>query len=89
MFFAGFDWDEENKTHLSRHGVTPDEAEQVVEDEDLLYYHVGEERYLGYGQTAAGRYLTVIFAWRPRRVIRFVTARDMAQGERRLFRRRR
>ena len=27
---VGFEWDDNNEGHLARHGITPDEAEQVV-----------------------------------------------------------
>ncbi|MGA2739189.1 MAG: hypothetical protein ABSG65_17265 [Bryobacteraceae bacterium] len=42
-----FDWDQVNTGHIARHGVTPDEVEQVfVGDEMDIDYDVvgGEER---------------------------------------------
>jgi len=61
VFFNGFNWDDDNIEHVSRHGVTPSEAEQAVEDDNFLYYLVDESRYLGFGQTSAGRYLMAVF----------------------------
>jgi hypothetical protein len=89
VFFNGFDWDDVNIEHVARHGVTPSEAEQAVEDNNFLYYRIDESRYLGYGRTSASGYLVVVFVWRPKHIIRFVTARRMTDSERRRFSRRR
>jgi uncharacterized DUF497 family protein len=85
---SGFDWDEENTAHIARHGVSLGEAEQVLE-QDPLILRTEDQKYLAYGQTEAGRYLLVVFAWRPKRIIRVVTARPMTDGEKKNYRRRR
>jgi uncharacterized DUF497 family protein len=62
-----FDWDAENMRHLKRHGVTPDEFEDLMAgDPDYLEYQVenDEERYKVLGATEAGRIL--IAMWTPR-----------------------
>jgi uncharacterized protein len=51
-----FDWDAANIRHIARHKVTPEEAEQVVENNPLdLAGQLanGEERILHLGETAA------------------------------------
>lgn len=63
----GFEWDEVNKAHIARHGVAPQEIEEVfrrpyaVEISDPVD---GEESFLAHGTTAQGRYLTVAFTER-------------------------
>ena len=49
-----FDWDDANVGHVARHGVIPEEAEQVILNDpvDLGVEIVeGEERYLNLGAT--------------------------------------
>jgi len=61
-----FDWDEENRHHLKSHRVSPQEFEQVIENEPLdLEYQTerGEERYKSLGVTDQGRALIVV--WTP------------------------
>jgi len=71
-----FDWDAENAKHLKRHGVTPEEFEELMTGEPMyLEYQVGsqEERYKVLGATKAGRVLIAV--WTPREgKIRAVTA---------------
>jgi uncharacterized protein len=71
-----FDWDEANIGHVARHGVLPEEAEQVISNNpvDLGVELVeAEERYLNLGATVHGRILLVVTTWREDRV-RVVTA---------------
>jgi hypothetical protein len=56
-----FWWDDLNIEHIAEHGVEPQEAEQVVAHARLVR-KAGQGKYLAYGQTDAGRYLTVVFA---------------------------
>ena len=60
----GFDWDDANSGHIARHGVTPEEAEQVMLNIPVeIDYQVidGEERFVAVGMTRAGRFLTIIW----------------------------
>ena len=45
----------------------------------------GENLYSAAGQTAAGRYLVVLFVYRQDQSALIVTARDMTRAERRLY----
>jgi len=78
-------WDDENEEHIARHRVSIWEVESLLSHHCHFRRHRG--RFLGYGQTADGRYLMVVLealgmgTWRP------VTARDMTQTERRLLQR--
>ena len=71
-----FDWDEANIGHVARHGVLPDETEQVILNDPLdlgMEIVEGEERFLNLGATVKGRVLLVVTTWREDRV-RVVTA---------------
>ena len=71
-----FDWDKANIGHLARHGVLPEEADQVILNDPLdlgMEIVEGEERYLNLGATLRGRVLLVVTTWREERV-RVVTA---------------
>ncbi len=76
-----FDWDDANREHLARHGVTPQEAEEVVLDDPLdteLQTVEGsgeEERLLQLGETAKGRILQLLTTWRDGKV-RVISAWD-------------
>jgi len=77
----------ENKL-LSKHGVTPDEVEELFwyGGYKVLIRRTRESRYEALGKTTSGRYLTVVFAREGRAAIRIVTARDMTKAERRRYR---
>jgi uncharacterized protein len=71
-----FDWDEANTSHVARHSVLPEEAEQIILNDPLdlgIEIVEGEERCLNLGATAQGRVLLVMTTWREDRV-RVVTA---------------
>jgi uncharacterized DUF497 family protein len=65
-----FDWDEANRSHLARHNVTPQEAEEVVLGDPLdielqtAEGSSGEERILHVGETRKGRILELVSTWR-------------------------
>ena len=57
-----FAWDDANRGHIARHGVTCDEAEQVVERARAPFpQNAGEDRLLVWGATLAGRMLQVVY----------------------------
>jgi uncharacterized DUF497 family protein len=63
----GFIWDSANTAHIAIHGVTPEEAEQVIQNDPLdlerqIRNH--EERFVHLGETNSGRVLFVIVAVR-------------------------
>jgi uncharacterized DUF497 family protein len=72
----GFDWDDSNRAHIAEHGVTPDEAEEVVVNWPLdleVTTRKGEERTIQIGETDEGRILVVVSTWRGNK-LRVVTA---------------
>ena len=48
-----FHWDDNNRIHIAKHGITPEEAEQIVNDEPIditVHLRNGEERTVQIGQ---------------------------------------
>ena len=82
-----FDWDAENREHIARHAITPEEAEAalLIEPlEALVQQHETEERVLCFGRTRSGRMLTILYTeWRGK--IRVVTAYDMTKEQQRIY----
>jgi len=73
-----------------KHGVTTDEVEEVLFSQP----HVrlvekgrvkGENLYVAYGQTMAGRYLVVFFICKRRTAALPISAHDMTPSERRYY----
>lgn len=72
-----FDWDEVNREHVARHGITPEECEEVIlgEPADVGERVVADEvRVVLVGPTEAGRFLIVSFVEQFDGRIRVVTA---------------
>ena len=71
-----FDWNEANRTRIAEHGISPDEAEQVVKNQPVdatLQTLGGEERIVQVGETDTRRILVVVTTWR-REKVRVITA---------------
>ena len=86
MVISGFQWDDDNVSHLTRHEFTAEEVEEVF----ASHYKVRKtrgHRYIALGATFDGRLAFVVFRYLRRGSIRVITARDMETNERRLFRR--
>ena len=82
-----FSWDAANISHIARHGVTPEEAEQVVENNPLdleRQIRNGEQRILHLGETLAGRVLVVVVTLRGE-MIRVVTSHSADRAMRRFY----
>ena len=73
-----------------KHRVMPDEVEQVLFSKPFIRRAEkgrvqGEDMYVAYGQTAAGRYLVVFFILKYQMAALPISARDMTQAERRYY----
>jgi uncharacterized DUF497 family protein len=82
-----FIWDNANISHLARHNISPEEAEQVIQNEPLdLDFQVvnGEIRNPQIGETDAGRILVVISTQRGDDE-RVVTAWDATSTEKAMY----
>ena len=71
---------------IQKHGVAPEEVEQAFFKPPYRIRRAAGNKYLFLSRTDAGRYLAIVFVWQGRN-IRVVTARDMDESERQLFRR--
>jgi len=75
----------------SKHSVSPDEVEEVFASKPhFRYIAKGRRRrkenvYAAYGQTDAGRYLTVFFIYKPGNLALIISARDMDNKERKRY----
>jgi hypothetical protein len=89
VIISRFEWDEWNAGHIEeRHGLSPEEAEEVFSSRPVIR-RVRGGRFAAYGQTEEGRYLTVIFHFKPDGVVRIITARAMNRWECRYYLKRR
>jgi len=89
MEIKDFDWDDNNIDHISRHRVTPDEVEDVAFDDDP-WIRKGKKgiRYM-LGYTVGGRYLYVVYVLKSNDIARAITAMDMDDKTRKLYKKRR
>ncbi len=79
-------WDRKTKEKvIKKHHLTIDEVEEVFQSDIKLRAHAGI--YLGLGTSLSGKYLVVVFKKISNENIKIVTAREMTQSEKRLFRR--
>jgi uncharacterized DUF497 family protein len=94
MNITGFIWIQEFEEKIIRkHGVMPEEAEQVFFNQPAFRfmergYRPGEDVYAAFGQTDAGRYLSVFFIRKQTGEALIVSARPMTERERRSYGRR-
>ena len=86
----GFEWDQGNidKSYI-KHGITPNEAEEVFLDEDILLledteHSKQEERLEAIGKITKEKILFLAFTIRKNK-IRIISARDANKKERRLY----
>ncbi|MBI1743567.1 BrnT family toxin [Candidatus Acetothermia bacterium] len=73
-----------------KHGLNTDEVEQALFSEPYIERAEkgrvkGEDLYIAYGQTRAGRYVVVFFIRKHRAAALVITARDMSPSERRYY----
>lgn len=86
---ARFRWNDWNKDHIADHGVSPEEAEFVVNHVASGFpRREGDGKYRVWGQSQRGRYLQVIYIFSPPGVTYVIHARDLEDGEKRRLRRR-
>lgn len=74
----------------NKHCVTIDEVENLFERKPFFRkiekgHVLGEDLYRALGQSDTGRYLTVFFIYKATREAIVISARDMSDGERRYY----
>lgn len=74
-----------------KHGVTPEEVEEVIYDGKPVFRRGPgsgtDRRYFVLGRTLAGRYLFIVLKKERGRVFLTLTAREMRDDERQLYKR--
>jgi len=85
-----FRWNAWNLEHATRHGVSPEEAERVVERARRPYpLHRGDGKWLAVGRGAAGEFVQVVYLLDPDGATVYVIhARPLTDAEKRRHRRR-
>ena len=87
MDHSFFDWDEQNIGHLVRHQISPEEAEQVINNRPVdLEFEVrnGEQRVTQVGETDASSILIIVSTMKDKKV-RVITAWPAKEKLRRYF----
>ena len=85
-----FRWIEWNVKHLARHGVDPEEAEDVVNGASSPYpQRIGEHKLLVWGAGRGGRLLQVIFVLDANLTVFVIHARELTNREKSILRRKR
>ena len=80
------EWDEENIGHIARHGVEPDEVEDICYGINITR-RCGKSRYIISGQTKAGRYLNIVVEVVSRAQFRPITAYPMNETQKNRYKR--
>jgi len=60
VVISGFDWDDDNVSHIERHQFTPEEVEEVFAG-DYKVRRTRQKLYLALGETLDGRLAFVVF----------------------------
>ncbi len=74
-----------------KHHVDEDEARDILQNRKTLFRKLengrvaGEDLFAAYGQTEAGRYLSIFFIYKFNRDAFVISARDMDRKERRRY----
>lgn len=80
----GFEWDDRNINHISKHNVTLEEAQEIFIDNPLVRA-TREHKRIALGKTIDGRYLKVVYIKKERGIIRVITALDASGSEKKYY----
>ena len=72
---------------IQKHGVIPEEVEEALFEDAPHIRRVARDRYQALGRTASGRYLSIIFVVPKPEWTKPISAREMDEAERKLYRR--
>lgn len=82
-------WTRGSIEHIARHNITPAEVEEALFDNEPLVRKGGRDRAYVLARTIAGRYLFIVISYPPRKgIVNIITAREMEEDERRLYKKR-
>lgn len=77
-------WDEWNIGHIARHGVTPDEVEQVRQG-DFVYWEADKGRIMLVGETKAGRLISAVLSYKGEGRYYPITSHTASRKQRRRY----
>jgi len=84
-----FRWNDWNREHATRHGVTEEEAEMVVEQARPPYPEdLGHDKWIVCGRGSGGRFLQAVYVIDPDGTFYVIHARPLTDTEKRRYRRR-
>ena len=93
LTFSGFEWDDGNRRHCQKHGLSPKQIEHFLQQDNLLVtpdvrHAKQEERYLAIGRAQTAKPMLVVFT--SRKVdntvrLRPISARYMHEKEARKY----
>ena len=86
MRIEGLIWDDHNIEHIAYHHVEEYEVEEAVRGNVWFRRGPTRKRYYAYSRTGAGRYLFVVLDREEDNRFYVVTAREMDDSEKRLYR---
>jgi uncharacterized DUF497 family protein len=83
-------WTDESIEHIARHGIRPNEVEEVCFNEEIAPFIKSGRENLHYifGRTYSGRFLFVVVRFVRPGEVRVITARNMNAWEKNYFRKR-
>jgi uncharacterized DUF497 family protein len=85
-----FRWNEWNVDHIGEHGVSPKEAEHVVQNFQPPYpEYRGDDKWRVVGKTPDGEWIQVVYIFSPASVVFVIHARPLTAAEKRRTRKRR
>jgi len=84
LLLKAFEWDDGNIEHILSHNVIPNEVEEACVNKPYVRRTV-DKRYLVYGITDDGRYLFMVGIKKANDIFRTITARDMTEREKSLY----
>ena len=87
MIIESLEWDDENVEHIARHGVNPDEVEDVCSGLNISEKQ-GNRRYILSGQSREGRYLNIVVETISEGFFRPITAYQMNEVQKARYRKR-
>jgi uncharacterized DUF497 family protein len=79
VIIGELEWDDENIEHIARHGVNPEEVEDICFGLNLSEKD-GDSRYVVSGQTRGGRYLNMVIEKIGKGLFRPITAFEMSES---------
>ena len=79
-------WTRDNIGHIAKHNIIPEEVEDLCFRDEPRIKKGRMKTYNILGQTLSGRYLFEVIALRRKGVAYVVTARDMDNKEKKLYR---